>query len=63
VELPERRSVGSSRGRRPCPPHGPHVVDVVEVGSYVAHCLVCGLVGPVCNDALEAKLAFEQTWR
>ena len=62
VELPERRSVGSRRGRRPCPPHGPHLVAIVEVGSCVAQCLVCGLVGPVRKDVLEAKLAFDETW-
>jgi len=62
VELPERRRVGASRGRRLCPPHGPHLVDVVEAGSYVAQCLVCGLVGPVRKDVLEAKLAFDETW-
>ena len=56
------QGVAASRGRKSCPPHGPHVVDVVEIGSYVAHCLVCGLVGPVRKDVLEAKLAFDETW-
>jgi hypothetical protein len=58
----DSQGVGASRSRKPCPPHGPHLVDVVEAGSYVAHYLVCGLVGPVRKDALEAKLAFDQRW-
>ena len=52
----------SSRLRR-CPPHGPHLIEVVEAGSYVARCLACGLTGPKRKDGLEAKLAFDRTWR
>jgi hypothetical protein len=56
------QGVAASRSRNPCPPHGPHVVDVVEAGTYVAKCLVCGLVGPEHEDGLGAKLAFDQRW-
>ena len=49
----------SSR-HRPCPPHGPHLIDAVEAGLYVARCLACGLTGPKRKDGLEAKLAFDQ---
>ena len=62
MELPERRRVGASRGRRPCPPHGPHVVDVAGGGTYVARCLKCGLVGSEHKDVLGAKLAFDARW-
>jgi hypothetical protein len=47
---------------RPCPPHGPHVIDNGKEGLYVARCLACGLRGPKRKDALEAKLAFDQAW-
>ena len=50
------------RGLKGCPPHGPHVVDALKEGSYVARCLACGLVGPERQDGLEAKLAFDQRW-
>jgi hypothetical protein len=53
----------AGRGRKGCPPHGPHLIDAVEEGlSYAARCLKCGLVGPVCKETLEAKLAFDQRW-
>ena len=45
-----------------CPPHGPHLIDVVGEGLYEARCLNCGLVGPERKDSLEAKLAFDQRW-
>jgi hypothetical protein len=48
---------------RPCPPHGPHLIDAVEDGLYVARCLACGLMGPKRKDSLEAKRAFEHIWR
>jgi hypothetical protein len=48
--------------KKPCPPHGPIVVDPFEGGYYVAWCLMCRLVGPVGEDARKAKLAFDQTW-
>jgi len=47
---------------RPCPPHGPHLIEAVEDGLKVARCLACGLMGPMRDDGLEAKLAFDQTW-
>jgi hypothetical protein len=47
---------------RQCPPHGPHLIDPLEAGLYVARCLACGLTGPKRKDGLEAKLAFDQTW-
>jgi hypothetical protein len=48
---------------RPCPPHGPHLIDAVEDGLYVARCLACGVTGPKRKNALEAKRAFDQKWR
>jgi hypothetical protein len=58
-----RQGLVNGRGRKSCPPHGPHVVEAAREGSYVAHCLACGLVGPLRKDVLEAKLAFDETWR
>jgi hypothetical protein len=50
------------RERKGCPPHGPHLIDAVEEWlSYTARCLKCGPVGPERNDALGAKLAFDQS--
>jgi hypothetical protein len=48
--------------RKPCPPHGPIVIDASEGGYFVASCLACGLVGPVREDVTKAKLAFDQKW-
>ena len=48
--------------RKSCPPHGPHLVEVIEGGRYVARCLACGLAGSVREDGLQAKLAFDQGW-
>ena len=60
----EARAGRVGRGHKGCPPHGPHMIDAVDEGlSYVARCLKCGLVGPTCKDAQEAKLAFDQLWR
>ena len=56
------KPVVAGRGRKSCPPHGPHLIDAVEEGLYAARCLKCGLVGPVCKESLEAKLAFDQRW-
>ena len=55
-------AVVAGRSRRGCPPHGPHLIDVVGKGLYEARCLNCGLVGPERKDSLEAKLAFDQRW-
>jgi hypothetical protein len=52
----------AGRGRKGCPPHGPHLIEVVESSSYAARCLTCGLVGPKRKDSLGAKLAFDQRW-
>ena len=62
VEVPDNQGPDAGRGRKNCPPHGPYVVDVVGHGSYVAHCLACGLGGPEGEDVLQAKLAFDQRW-
>ena len=56
------QGVGAGQRRKPCPPHGPHLVDAARVSSYVAKCLGCGLVGPEREEVLEAKLAFDQKW-
>ena len=54
---------GAARGHglEGCPPHGPHVVDAVKEGSYVARCLACGLVAQGAK-MVEVKLAFDQRW-
>ena len=63
LEAYEARASTMGRGRKGCPPHGPHVIDGVDEGLfYAARCLKCGLMGPVCKEALEAKLAFDQRW-
>jgi hypothetical protein len=62
----DRRAAGAERGRKGCPPHGPHLIDVLEDVdqgiSYAARCLRCGLAGPVSKDGPGAKLAFDQRW-
>jgi hypothetical protein len=50
----------AGRGRKPCPPHGPHLVQVLKEGSCVVQCLACGVVGPERKDSLEAKRAFDE---
>jgi hypothetical protein len=58
------RGIGAGHGRKGCPPHGPHLIDVLEEGiSYAARCLKCGLAGPVSKNQPGAKLAFDQRWR
>ena len=60
LEGHDRRAAGAERGRKGCPPHGPHLIDVLEEGSsYATRCLRCGLAGPVGKDAPGAKLAFD----
>jgi hypothetical protein len=51
----------AERGRKLCPPHGPHLVHTLKEGSYVIKRLACGLVGPERKDSLEAKQAFDET--
>jgi hypothetical protein len=46
----------AERGRKPCPPHGPHLVHILKEGSYVIKYFACGLVGPERKDSLEARL-------
>jgi hypothetical protein len=55
-------AVVAGQSRRGCPPHGPHLIDVVGEDLYEARCLNCGLVGPERKDSLEAKLAFDLRW-
>ena len=62
VEVHNGQGRDAGRGRRICPPHGPYLVDAAKGGSFVAHCLVCGLEGPKGEDVLQAKLAFDQRW-
>jgi hypothetical protein len=50
----------AGRGRKPCPPHGPHLVHVLKGDSYVVQCLACRLVGPERENSLEAKRAFDE---
>jgi hypothetical protein len=63
VEVHNGQARDAGRGRKPCPPHGPYLVDDAKDGFYVAHCLACGLEGPKGEDVLQAKLAFDQRWR
>jgi hypothetical protein len=63
MEPHNRHHVFAERGRKPCPPHGPHLVDTVWETSLVAQCLACGLLGPVRDYSLEAKLAFDEAGR
>lgn len=58
---PRGHDVDTRRGRKGCPPHGPHLVYALEKGSYVARCLACGLTGPERKDGMEAKQAFDET--
>jgi hypothetical protein len=51
----------ATRGRKACPPHGPHLVEALEKASYVVRCLACGVAGPEREDALETKLSFDET--
>ena len=62
VEWLEKPEV-ATRGRNACPPHGPHLVEAGKEGSYVVRCLACGLAGPERQDAVAAKLAFDETVR
>lgn len=43
-----------------CPPHGPHLIEAIREGRYAVRCLGCGLVGPVREDQLTARLAFDE---
>ena len=56
------RAVPKSSRRKPCPPHGPIVIDASEGSCFVASCLGCRVVGPAREDATKAKLAFDQKW-
>ena len=61
VAMQQHTHNGSAgRGRKPCPPHGPHLVHVLKEGSYVVQCLACKLEGPERNNSLEAKRAFDE---
>jgi len=52
----------AGHGRKPCPPHGPHVVYAVGDTSFVARCLACVTRGPQRADSLETKLAFDESF-
>jgi hypothetical protein len=60
VVEPRGHDVYAKRGRRGCSPQGPFLVEAVGVGSKVARCLACGLVGPEREDAMEAKRTLER---
>jgi len=62
VEIPNGQDQAAGHRRKPCPPHGPYVVDAASDGSYVAHCLAYRLAGPKGEDILQAKMAFDQRW-
>jgi hypothetical protein len=62
LEAHNSQETARGRGRKRCPTHGPHVVDAVKEGFYVARCLAYGVAGPERQDALEAKLDFDQRW-
>jgi len=63
IEAHNGHDVAPRRGRKKsCPPHGPHLVDGAKDGAYRVRCLGCGLVGPVREDSMEAKMAFDEAW-
>jgi hypothetical protein len=55
--------MANGRERRPCPPHSPILVGAIDGASraYVARCLACEATGPVRENGLEAKLAFDES--
>lgn len=63
LEVRFGQSGAGVRKDKSCPPHGPLMVEAVREDRYVTGCLACGLRGPVREDGLEAKLAFEETIR
>jgi hypothetical protein len=63
MELDKGHVAHAGRGRKPCPPHGPHLVYAVgDDTSYVAKCLSCGTTGPQRAESLEAKLTFDESF-
>jgi hypothetical protein len=50
------------RRQKPCPPHGPILIEAIEATTYAATCLMCGLAGPEREDGWEAKLAFDASF-
>jgi hypothetical protein len=50
------------RHEKPCPPHGPILVQATGQRTYTASCLACGLEGPDRQDGWEAKLAFDEAF-
>jgi hypothetical protein len=50
------------RHEKPCPAHGPILVQVTDLEVYTASCLACGLEGPGRQDGWEAKLAFDEAF-
>jgi hypothetical protein len=59
---PKRTKAEFSGHRKPCPPHGPILIQAVDKRAYVASCLACGLEGPELEDGWEAKLAFDEAF-
>ena len=53
---------GSHRRQKPCPRHGPILIEAIEATTYAATCLACGLAGPEREDGWEAKLAFDEAF-
>jgi hypothetical protein len=50
------------RHEKPCPPHGPILVQATDLEVYMASCFACGLEGPGRQDGWEAKLAFDEAF-
>src|SRR3712207_2380958 len=42
---PKRTKAEFSGHQKPCPPHGPILIQAVDKRAYVASCLACGLEG------------------
>jgi hypothetical protein len=63
ISRESKRTKAEFSGRqKPCPPHGPILIQAVDKRAYVASCLACGLEGPELEDGWDAKLAFDEAF-
>ena len=62
LRRPSTDRAGSHRRQKPCPRHGPILIEAIEATTYAATCLACGLAGPEREDGWEAKLAFDEAF-
>jgi hypothetical protein len=59
---PLRNRAEVVRREKPCPPHGPILIQTFEGRVHTASCLACGLEGPERENGWEAKLAFDEAF-